>query len=446
MKDKYLYFTFDGINSSYYNCFYINNGEDLSFPAFPQFSDNTSSPLFQQHTYYLGTSINNRTFTFNCACDLLDIQDFKKIQTWLAIDKISTLKLDFLELYHFNVKVSSLSNILFLPQSNNKFYCTFTVDFTTIEDYAAISDKQYSWNIKKPEEAIKILDPTYKIPIIDGIYESKRYGTPYYSARFFNCDSYSYYPIFEVSNSRIFRVGRENEKYLRDSNNINILYDYVFTNNLQNLKIDGRLGFVTLNDELIEQFILKQDSITMSSSTNNGGCEIITSSIQQEEGILLKSSYAYTADGRRGVQLVFSLNNIQLFDYGEKNDYGILENSNYRGIFIQEPSAINYNFYNKEGYNEDKYWVNPIATAWSYHFFLENNTLKIIILPNCQNFLETVDELLQYYKIGDSYLLSILKYTELNFGILTSTFVDNSTITKAQLDSTEIKFNLRTVF
>lgn len=446
MKDKYLYFTFDGINSSYYNCFYTNNGEDLSFPAFPQFSDQTSSPLFQQHTYYLGTSLENRTFTFNCACDLLNMQEFKKIQTWLAIDKISTLKLEFLDLYHFNVKVSSLSDILFLPQADNKFYCTFTVNFTTVEDYAAISDKIYSWNITKPEDAMKLLDLTYKIPIIDGAYESVRYSTPYYSARFFNCDSYSYYPIFQMNNSRIFKIGRENEKHLRNEDNINILYDYNFTDSLQNLRVDGRLGFVTIGDRLVEQFILDQDNIKINSSINQGACEIPTSSIQQEEAILQNISYAYTADGRRGLLLNFSLNNIELFDYGEKNDYGILENSNFRGVFIQDPSISKYNFYNREGYNEEGYWVNPLATSWSYHFYVENNNLKIIILPNCQNFVETIEQLFQYYKVGNKYLLSILKYTELNFGILTSTPIEGSSITQKQLDSTNIEFNLRTVF
>lgn len=80
VQDRYLYFTFDGVESSRYKCFYENNGEDLSFPAFPTFSNSITSPLYQTHSYFLGTSIENKVFNLKCAAEELTMNEFKQLQ------------------------------------------------------------------------------------------------------------------------------------------------------------------------------------------------------------------------------------------------------------------------------------------------------------------------------------------------------------------------------
>lgn len=80
VKDRYLYFTFNGIESSRYRCFYENSGEDLSFPAFPSFSNNITAPLYQTHSYFLGTSISNKVFNLRCAAEELTMNEFKQLQ------------------------------------------------------------------------------------------------------------------------------------------------------------------------------------------------------------------------------------------------------------------------------------------------------------------------------------------------------------------------------
>lgn len=450
MEDKYLYFTFDNVNSSYYNCFYINSGEDLVFPAFPAFSDQKSSPLFQQHTYYLGTSIEDRTIPLNCACENLTMAQFKQLQSWLAIDKIGELKLDFLKHYHFNVKISSFSDITFLPMANNRFHCTFSISFTTIEDYAAISDKEYELDIKKSNEGhfldipySEFIDINYRLPLIDGNFTSKilPVDNKEVGIRLFNYDTFEYYPIFENKNIIDFEVKKFNQKYpLRNNNTFfNQLYSYKFSGQMASLDVDGRLGFATRNGELIEKVLLEENE-EIGNFINNGTCSVESGDLKQSTLKLINKSQTSTADGKIVLKLDFEINDnftYNNFNYGSIDDNGYIEeNKNFKCTFIQHEDVLDYNLYNENGYDEKKYYANPQPLYKSYYF---NTTGKILSIELDESSGDSMSNIENDMKIGQKYIVSIANYTQLNLTLL-------SAGANVALAKSKIKFNLRTVF
>ena len=76
---KFLTFTFDGVNSSKYNVYVVNEGDSISLPSSPSFTDQIASPSYQNTTYYLGTNISTKTFTLNCIAKDVTMQMYQEM-------------------------------------------------------------------------------------------------------------------------------------------------------------------------------------------------------------------------------------------------------------------------------------------------------------------------------------------------------------------------------
>ena len=76
--DKYMYFTWRGISSSQYNCFIVNDKHSLQFVNAPSFSNNYADAMYQNKSYFLGTSVQRKTLTFKVACDRITLDEYRE--------------------------------------------------------------------------------------------------------------------------------------------------------------------------------------------------------------------------------------------------------------------------------------------------------------------------------------------------------------------------------
>ena len=142
---EYLYFTFNGISSSKFNTFIINNGEDLSFPSQPGFDNKIVSPLFQGASYLAGVDIKDRTFSIQCWTQELNTGMFNQLIKWLNVESQGDLIFDFNPNFKYRAKIQSISDFTHLPSEiEDTLNFQFSMSFTTIEDSAATSILSYS--------------------------------------------------------------------------------------------------------------------------------------------------------------------------------------------------------------------------------------------------------------------------------------------------------------
>ena len=271
-----------------------------------------------------------------------------------------------------------------LPLNNNYFHCTFTVVFTTIEDYAAITDKEYIYKTRGNNIPKELISGDYRIPLVDEVFKSSRYPmSKYKSIRLFNPHSYPYYPRINIKQTFYIDIGINDLKNPwktipsdeKDSvgvliengidSNTNKLYYYNLEQNgpYGPINIDGRLGFATLNDELVERELLDKENTR--NFINNGVCEVLPGNIERFDLKLTKISNGITADTnpKEIVILTFESNDeniLSKFDYGQKSSSDLLlENPNNKAVFIQKTDVLDYQLYSEKGYTEGGYYVNP---------------------------------------------------------------------------------------
>lgn len=468
MEDKYLYFSFDEVHSSVYNCFYSNNGEDKNFPMFPVFNDSTETPLFQKRSYYLGTSKDNKDFPFNCVCEKVTLNQFRQLQKWLSAEKIANLSLDFVPNYHWKVKIKSFSIVSLFPLDERKttFHCTFTLTFRTLDD-AAISDilfnfplEDYRFTPTEDEPVSNILDPDYRIPVIDyepTVLDKKVADTVgLKTIRLFNPQSYEYFLNNTYYNIQNLVLYLYNDKYY-----------YTLVNNIKTskkwieYKLSNYLGSSTLTlnqDSLLNYLVDKERNRTVEDIfseqlggndtpfLNEGGFSIPSSEIHQEEMELVNVSNVTISNKdntktKEGIRLTFSVDSSSVlnnFNYGtsieEDGNERIIENENGKVIFVQSLGFDDYLLYNEDGYNTGFYYVNKQYTFLSYTFDTNTNQLVVVLLnlDNAKNNFTT------YFneRINKKFLISIGDYTQL----------DIINVSSNGEGTTEINFNLRTIF
>ena len=473
MEDKYLYFTFNNINSSTYNCFYINNGEDLVFPVFPQFSDQKSSPLFQQHSYYLGTSIEDKTFSLECACDNITIKTFRQLQKWLNIETIGELKFDWLANFHYNVKVSNFSNITILPQYTNvslaeniPFSCTFTVEFTTIEDYAAISDTKYEFDtlygfngehldLMNGEE---LVDDGYKLPLVDYDPDTSKQNPDGRRIRLFNAESYPYYITVSSDKATGYKLTISSESNGEDKE----WYKYGILTTRLKLEIESKLGYVSGDDgtsvKLIERYF--QDNQELQSSFINEGPFAVPPSILYQSQLKLISVSKRPVDGTSGnlrTYAVFEIPSEDLIYFSngkwvdENTKNYLTENTGYDVVCLQPPGVTQYSLYNRNGYGEGLYYVNELHNHVTYRYGINNYNQLVVAVQD----IESTEENRSFYdecfaalyghypnseepatNVHKEFLVSIMKYLE----------IDTKTQNDQNQVNNHITFHLRTVF
>lgn len=166
---KFLTFTFDGINSSKYNVYVVNEGDSIILPSSPSFTDQVAAPSYQNTIYYLGTNISSKTFTIKCVAKDITMNQYQEMMRWLNIEKVGKLVLDNAPYFYSTVKISSFSETSLLGSWDEKkdtYHATFSLQFTTIGDYAQQNLKEYNYNLDIPYQTYDYLDPMYKLPMI----------------------------------------------------------------------------------------------------------------------------------------------------------------------------------------------------------------------------------------------------------------------------------------
>lgn len=139
-----LYFTFDGVSSEQYNLLIQNRGADLSFPSQSEFENITISPKYQNTSFDVGTNYKDRSFVFNCWIDSITEAKLQSLMNWLSVEKKGKLILDYNPDFHYNVKITGISDFKhFHLNDNDTSNYEFTLTFTTVGDSAAISNLEF---------------------------------------------------------------------------------------------------------------------------------------------------------------------------------------------------------------------------------------------------------------------------------------------------------------
>lgn len=141
--DEYLGFSWRGTHSSAYNCFITNSGEDLKFISAPNFSNEFAQSMFQNKSYFLGTSIERRSLMLNLCCDRITLKEYRNLLKWLDLYEVGFFQLDYEPWYGYDVKIAALQEATKLPYYQNEqgemlYIITFAITFETIGDVYAI--------------------------------------------------------------------------------------------------------------------------------------------------------------------------------------------------------------------------------------------------------------------------------------------------------------------
>lgn len=114
--DKYTQFRFNGVHSSAYNLFYVNNDGGLRYPFSPSFSQNTTRPMYQGRTFYLGTDVGEQVFQLTLAAEKLTNAERRAIFDWLDIRKPSYITFDAFPNYKQKVVITSIGEGAIYPR------------------------------------------------------------------------------------------------------------------------------------------------------------------------------------------------------------------------------------------------------------------------------------------------------------------------------------------
>ena len=157
-RDEYTDFTFNGITSRQMKV-WITNSRDIQFRLTPEFTDTFVSPAFSNSQVLTGTNITKSTFQLKCIAIDISMSEWRAIQRWLSPDAIGRLEFDFNYNTYYNAKVSkSITGKTFVKGGYDKllgdlYVVEFTIDFTTVDDYAALGPVNVgSFNIDSPSD------------------------------------------------------------------------------------------------------------------------------------------------------------------------------------------------------------------------------------------------------------------------------------------------------
>lgn len=143
-RDNYTDFTFDGTTSRQMKV-WITNSSDIQFRLTPEFSDTFVSPSFSNSQVLTNTNITKSSFQVKCLAIDVTMSEWRAIQRWLSPDKVGKLEFDFNIQTYYQVKVSkAITGKSFVKGGFDKllgdlYIVDFTIDFTTVDDFAALS-------------------------------------------------------------------------------------------------------------------------------------------------------------------------------------------------------------------------------------------------------------------------------------------------------------------
>jgi hypothetical protein len=165
-RDNYTNFKFNDISSETMKV-WVTNNKDLQFQLTPSFTDTFVAPVAAKTRYHTATTFTSSDIQVKCIAIGVSIHDWRAIQNWLAPDKKGKLQLDFNDNTYYDVKIKQqIKGNSFVdghvnPIEGDIYNIEFTVDFTTIGDWAAlgpqvvvpINEKFQDW------EAVEMLTP-----------------------------------------------------------------------------------------------------------------------------------------------------------------------------------------------------------------------------------------------------------------------------------------------
>ena len=157
-RDEYTNFNFNNQDSSAFKV-WVTNNRDIKIALTPNFSDSFISPQFGGVRYLNGTTVDKTDITVNCIAINVNMNEWRAICNWLAPNKIGKLNFDFNKNSYYNVKLSKgvSSSSFYNMGVHDKFngdyrIIEFTLEFTTVGDYAAIGNTN-STSLEWKEEA-----------------------------------------------------------------------------------------------------------------------------------------------------------------------------------------------------------------------------------------------------------------------------------------------------
>lgn len=318
----YMHFTFDGISSEYFNLLVQNNGQDLSYPSRPDFSNEIASPLYQGTSYLAGVNISDREFTFSCWADSLVEQQVRDMSNWLNVNKIGYLVLDYNPNFKYKVKISDID--LFKHYAINadgtKNY-EFIIKFVTIGDPAAISFNTYS--------SVAGYSP-------NGFLRGYTSGGDYY---FYNTYNLPFYFNFTISNSTTQFTIKKNDT---------IYYQYDLDGSYT---IDSRIGFcIDDNNALIEESLTDTDTyinlgpLEVESNIQTIYCQYSSGALQYDTSIFNDTTTrVYRSDSTK-LYSVFTINQMINDHNLEEGDLFLLHYIRPTKLTIYPDEVINFTF------------------------------------------------------------------------------------------------------
>ena len=124
-----------------FNGFIINEGVDLTFFNASSFSHEFMTPQFANQSYFMGTTQENREFTFPILLKAVTMAKYKNFLRWLNPKDEGILWFDYNPYWGYDVKVNSISEGKFTVNQDCTNELTYnielTVGFITKNDWAA---------------------------------------------------------------------------------------------------------------------------------------------------------------------------------------------------------------------------------------------------------------------------------------------------------------------
>lgn len=142
--DRYMGFTWNGKNSvKEFGLFITNEAEELKFTNAPSFSNDYVNPLYQNRSYFVGTSVERRSLTLNLAITETTLEEYRKVIKWLDIYSTGLFFFDYDKNYGYFAKIASITDgtkhILESSVNGDTYLVTFSITFETVSDFLGIS-------------------------------------------------------------------------------------------------------------------------------------------------------------------------------------------------------------------------------------------------------------------------------------------------------------------
>lgn len=117
-EDRYMYFTFNGIHSSKYNLFIINDN-NLVIENNVGESSEFITAMFQEGSYYAGTRKSQKIFKRKCAAEGLTLSQYKAMMKWLSAGTAGFLVFDSNPYWGWTVVLEQVGDATFAERQRN---------------------------------------------------------------------------------------------------------------------------------------------------------------------------------------------------------------------------------------------------------------------------------------------------------------------------------------